>query len=168
MQILASRVKGYRWTIAILVYFLAMGLLGPRAEAAFILERADGSMPTKGAPALVDVSGLATVPLEVLRVSRPAPARVVQPTRLPEASSGTVWDRLVQCEAGGNWGTNTGNGYHGGLQFHPNTYSSYRLPGYPQFAWQATRAQQIEVAKRVLAAQGWGAWPACSRKIGVR
>jgi hypothetical protein len=81
------------------------------------------------------------------------------------ADSGTVWDRLAQCEASGNWSINTGNGFSGGLQFTPSTWRAFGGTGR---AHQASREQQIVVAERVLAKQGWGAWPACSRKLGLR
>ena len=58
--------------------------------------------------------------------------------------------------------------YHGGLQFDARTWSAYRPEGFPALASEATREQQIEVAERVLARQGWGAWPACSRRLGLR
>jgi len=86
----------------------------------------------------------------------------------PAASAdtgGTVWDRLAQCESSGNWAINTGNGFSGGLQFTPSTWRAF---GGSSKAHQASRAQQIVVAERVLAKQGWGAWPACSRKLGLR
>lgn len=76
-----------------------------------------------------------------------------------------VWDRIAQCESGGNWSINTGNGYSGGLQFHPQTWKAYGGKGR---AHNASRGEQIAVAERVLAGQGWGAWPACSRKAGLR
>ena len=79
-----------------------------------------------------------------------------------------IWDALSLCEAGGRWFYNGSSGFDGGLQFHPGTWSAYRLPGYPEFAWQADRLQQISVARRVLAEQGWQAWPVCSRKLGLR
>jgi Transglycosylase-like domain len=79
-----------------------------------------------------------------------------------------VWDRLASCESGQTWNYNGPSGFDGGLQFHPGTWSAYKLPGYPRYAWQATREMQIRVAERVLAAQGWGAWPACSAKLGLR
>jgi resuscitation-promoting factor RpfA len=81
-----------------------------------------------------------------------------------EAAPSSVWDRVAQCESGGNWGTNTGNGYYGGLQFSPSTWRAYGGSG---SASGASREQQIAVAERVLAAQGWGAWPVCSRKAGA-
>lgn len=83
------------------------------------------------------------------------------------ATSGSVWDKLSGCEASGDWSYNGPSGFDGGVQFEPGTWSAYRLPGYPAYAYQATREQQIAVAERVLAAQGWGAWPACSAKLGL-
>lgn len=79
----------------------------------------------------------------------------------------TVWDRLAECESGGNWQSTVGL-YEGGLQFHPQTWDAYKPAGYPAAAYQASREQQILVAERVLASQGWGAWPACSAKLGLR
>jgi LysM repeat protein len=80
------------------------------------------------------------------------------------AAPDSAWDKLAQCESGGNWKTNTGNGYYGGLQFNPTTWRAYGGSGLPH---QASRDQQIAVAERTLAAQGWGAWPSCSKKMGV-
>ncbi|GHG49247.1 transglycosylase [Sinomonas cellulolyticus] len=80
------------------------------------------------------------------------------------AASGSTWDALAQCESSGNWAINTGNGFSGGLQFTPSTWAAYGGVGAPQ---NATRDQQIAVAERVLAGQGWGAWPACSAKLGL-
>lgn len=87
----------------------------------------------------------------------------------PTASAATDsdWDRLAGCEAGGNWAINTGNGYHGGLQFSPSTWSAYGGQEFAPYAYQASREQQIAVGERVLAGQGWGAWPACSASLGL-
>ena len=81
------------------------------------------------------------------------------------AVGGSVWDRLAQCESGGNWATNTGNGYSGGLQFSAGTWRANGGSGSPH---TASRAEQIRVAQRVLASQGWGAWPSCSARLGLR
>lgn len=81
------------------------------------------------------------------------------------AQEGSSWDRLAQCESSGKWNINSGNGYSGGLQFSPRTWAAFGGEGR---AHQASREQQIAVAERVLAQQGWGAWPACSRKLGLR
>lgn len=80
------------------------------------------------------------------------------------ATSSNVWDQLAQCESGGNWSINTGNGFSGGLQFTPSTWAAYGGNGAPE---NATREQQIAVAERVQASQGWGAWPACSAQLGL-
>ena len=81
------------------------------------------------------------------------------------ADTGSAWDRLAQCESSGNWAINTGNGFSGGLQFTPSTWRAFGGSG---LAHHASREEQIAVAERVLAKQGWNAWPACSRKLGLR
>ncbi|WP_289781767.1 transglycosylase family protein [Ornithinimicrobium faecis] len=78
-----------------------------------------------------------------------------------------VWDRVAQCESGGNWSINTGNGYYGGLQFHPQTWKGFGGGTYAGYAHQASKAEQIAIARRVLHAQGPGAWPVCSVKAGL-
>jgi len=70
------------------------------------------------------------------------------------------WDAIAQCESGGNWAINTGNGYYGGLQFSPSTWSSNGGVGMPN---QASRSEQIRIAENVLRTQGIGAWPTCGR-----
>ncbi|MDY6049311.1 MAG: resuscitation-promoting factor Rpf1 domain-containing protein [Corynebacterium sp.] len=88
---------------------------------------------------------------------------------IPNASAATdrEWDLLAQCESGGNWAINTGNGYYGGIQFAAGTWNAYGGQKYAPTANLATREQQIMVAEHVLAAQGWGAWPACSARYGL-
>ena len=81
------------------------------------------------------------------------------------AAPSGVWDKLAQCESSGNWSANTGNGFSGGLQFTPSTWKAFGGEGR---AHNASRAEQIAVAERVLDGQGWGAWPACSKKLGLR
>ena len=80
------------------------------------------------------------------------------------ATPASTWDALAQCESGGNWAINTGNGFSGGLQFTPQTWAGFGGTGSPE---NASRAQQIAVAERVQATQGWGAWPACAAKLGL-
>jgi len=88
---------------------------------------------------------------------RPAP---------PASTSGLNWDALAQCEAGGNWSINTGNGYYGGLQFNLGTWRSYGGPGYPN---DNSREQQIAIGQKVVNANGgsYSAWPACRAKLGL-
>lgn len=83
----------------------------------------------------------------------------------PAPSNGGVWDNIAQCESGGNWGTNTGNGYYGGLQFTPSSWHAVGGSGLPS---QASRSEQIARAKILQSRQGWGAWPACTSKLGIR
>jgi resuscitation-promoting factor RpfA len=87
------------------------------------------------------------------------------PVASADTGTGTAWDKLAQCESTGNWSINTGNGFSGGLQFTPSTWRAFGGTG---AAHHASREEQIVVAERVLAKQGWRAWPACSRKLGLR
>ena len=80
------------------------------------------------------------------------------------AATGAQWDAVAQCESGGNYAINTGNGFSGGFQFTPSTWSAFGGQGAPQ---NATRDQQIQVAERVLAGQGKGAWPVCGKNLGA-
>ena len=87
---------------------------------------------------------------------------------LADAATNTQWDALAQCESGGNWSINTGNGFYGGLQFTASTWRAYGGSAFAATANKATREQQISVAAKVAASQGWGAWPVCSAKAGIR
>jgi len=80
------------------------------------------------------------------------------------AATGAQWDAVAQCESGGNYAINTGNGFSGGFQFTPSTWSAFGGQGAPQ---NATKDQQIQVAERVLAGQGKGAWPVCGVNLGA-
>ncbi|TYL45366.1 DUF348 domain-containing protein [Nocardioides sp. BGMRC 2183] len=81
------------------------------------------------------------------------------------AGGNTVWDQLAQCESGGNWAINTGNGYYGGLQFNLGTWQSYGGSGMPH---ENSREQQIAIAEKVRAATGgYGSWPACAASLGL-
>lgn len=75
------------------------------------------------------------------------------------------WERLAQCESGGNWSINTGNGYYGGLQFSLSSWRAVGGTGYPH---EASRATQIEMGRRLHAQGGWGHWPGCTRSFGWR
>jgi hypothetical protein len=84
-----------------------------------------------------------------------------------DAATGRTWNRLAGCESGGNWHINTGNGYYGGVQFSAGTWTGYGGGKYAPRADLATRAEQIAIAEKVLKGQGWGAWPACSARLGL-
>jgi resuscitation-promoting factor RpfB len=88
-------------------------------------------------------------------------------TEVPPVSNGGTWDALAQCEAGGNWAINTGNGYYGGVQFDQNTWERNGGLRYAARADLATREEQIAIAEVTRARQGWGAWPTCSARLGA-
>jgi len=81
----------------------------------------------------------------------------------PAMADSVNWDAIAQCESGGSWHINTGNGYYGGLQFSQSTWEAYGGAQYASRADLASRSQQIAVAERTLAGQGIGAWPVCGR-----
>lgn len=78
-----------------------------------------------------------------------------------------IWDELAECESGGNWSINTGNGYYGGLQFSSSTWKAYGGGTYASRADLAPREAQIIIAKKTLEGQGPGAWPTCSKRVGL-
>lgn len=111
----------------------------------------------------------AAKPATVARGTKAAVAtRAASGAAAPSVAGGSVWDSIAACESGGNWSTNTGNGYQGGLQFDQSTWAAYGGTAYAPTADQATREQQIAIAEKTQAAQGWGAWPACTAKLGLR
>ncbi len=85
----------------------------------------------------------------------------------PAHGAKTVWDKVAQCESGGNWKINTGNGYYGGLQFLGSSWRAYGGKKYASHAHKATKAEQIAIARRVLADVGRGAWPTCGRRANL-
>lgn len=120
------------------------------------MTRIVAGMMVAGSPfVLAGTANAATVPTTQIAASAPSATPV--PT--------DVWDSIAQCESGGKWNTNTGNGYSGGLQFSPSTWRAYGGKGSPH---RASVAEQKRVAKKVLAGQGWGAWPSCSKKAGAK
>jgi resuscitation-promoting factor RpfA len=130
--------------VVLLVLLSAPGLSGRNAEAA-------------------EVQAPARIPAQV------APARAVNAmtvTAAPAVSAGTDWGRIAECESNGRWHIDTGNGYHGGLQFAPSTWRAYGGGQYAPRADLATRSEQIAVGERVARSQGLSAWPNCGR-LGV-
>jgi LysM repeat protein len=111
------------------------------------------------APASSQVAYTAPAATYQQPVAAPAPAPVVS------AAGGGVWDQLAACESGGNWAINTGNGYYGGLQFSLSSWRGVGGSGYPH---QASKAEQISRGEMLRASGGWGHWPACSAKLGLR
>ncbi|MBJ6631686.1 transglycosylase family protein [Streptomyces griseoincarnatus] len=102
-----------------------------------------------------------------------AGATLLAPLGLLAAAGGAaaaddgVWDRIAQCESGGDWHINTGNGYYGGLQFSASTWRAFGGTAYAPTADRASKAQQIEIATKVQRTQGWNAWPVCGARAGA-
>lgn len=97
--------------------------------------------------------------------AQPAPQPHVHAASRTAVRPAPVWDRLAECESGGDWSINTGNGFYGGLQFTLQSWWWVGGEGYPH---RASRTEQIRRAERLLDLQGWSAWPSCSRKLGLR
>src|SRR3954469_25386224 len=92
-------------------------------------------------------------------------AALLGPASAAQASS-VNWDAIAQCESGGNWSINTGNGFYGGLQFTKGTWKGYGGNKYASTPNKASRSEQIAIAEKVLDGQGIGAWPVCGKKAG--
>ena len=82
------------------------------------------------------------------------------------ASGSTVWDQLAQCESGGNWAINTGNGYYGGLQFNLGTWQAYGGTGLPEREQPRDPDRDRRAGPRRRRG-GYSAWPACSQSLGL-
>ncbi|RVW06304.1 resuscitation-promoting factor [Rhodococcus spongiicola] len=115
-------------------------------------------------------TGRQSVATTVTTPAQPSIVRVgAKPgTEVPPVENGETWDALAQCEAGGNWSINTGNGYYGGVQFNQGTWERQGGLKYAPRADLATREEQIAIATRTQQTQGWGAWPSCSSRLGLR
>lgn len=119
--------------------------------------------------AMADIAAaLATLPLPSPPITV-APRQVqTRPPVIVDPSDPGVWDALAHCETRGNWATDSVPGFAGGLGFANGTWASNGGTEFAESAADATREQQIEIAQRVLAGSGWGAWPGCSSLLGLR
>ena len=97
----------------------------------------------------------------------PPPPPPPPPAPAPPVANGAIWDQVAMCESSGNWAMNSGNGYSGGLQFYQGTWVGHGGTEFAPYAYMASREAQIAVAERVLASQGWNAWPGCARRLGL-
>lgn len=155
--------------VAILALGIVVGVIG---GAAFQIHAADesdmGGADLTGKES--DDTGEHIVP-EVEAVPSPAPQPVSQADLTvgsPAQVQYGVWDRLAECESSSRWHIASGNGFYGGLQFDKATWARHGGLAYAWRADVATREQQILIAQRTQASQGWSAWPYCSRHIGLR
>jgi hypothetical protein len=105
-----------------------------------------------------------TAATAVAASATPSTTAVVKPKPQLSATAGGVWAALRQCESGGNYQENTGNGFYGAYQFSASTWTSLGYPGRPD---QEPPAMQDAAAQKLQSRSGWGQWPACSRKLGL-
>ncbi|HEX8390038.1 MAG TPA: transglycosylase family protein [Candidatus Saccharimonadales bacterium] len=123
------------------------------------------ALPERALPQATVAAPEPTAPVAAQTPTEAPRAPQATQTTAPVVPSGSVWDSLAICESGGNWAINTGNGFYGGLQF---TTSSWQAVGGTGLPSQASREEQISRAQSLQAIQGWGAWPACAAKLGLR
>jgi hypothetical protein len=144
------------------------GSLSARSAATSLSAATDAPEQVVTEPA--PTPGEAPMQATLLVVPTPPPAPVAvapAPQRVVTYDGDTVWDDLAQCESGGNWAINTGNGYYGGLQFSYPTWHGYDGGEFAEYPHEATREEQIIVAERLHAARGFQPWPACRIKLGL-
>ena len=114
-------------------------------------------------PQIVEAKAVVTEEPQISPVTVSEPVSY-PPVTMPDDVS--RWDQLAQCESGGNWSINTGNGFTGGVQFLQSTWLAMGGGEFAPDAYLASREQQIIVAERLVAVSGWGAWPGCASKFG--
>jgi hypothetical protein len=141
------------------------GLLSARIQTAGAF---GGAAPETLEDAAIPAPESVAMEATLVAEATPAPptaAAPAAPQPVVTYDGDTVWDALAQCESGGNWAINTGNGYYGGLQFSQGSWSAAGGSGSPA---DASREEQIRVAENLQSMQGWGAWPSCSSQLGLR
>lgn len=122
-----------------------------------------------GAVALVLVLAVPASASPAAAVAAPPPPRPGAPGRSVDCGPGGQWpwDCVADCESGGRWAVNTGNGFYGGLQFWQPTWEEHGGLAFAPRADLATREQQIRVGEELLGSQGWEAWPVCAKRYGL-
>ena len=152
-----------RTRICLCVAFASLGLI-------FVAEPVAPSSVEAIAPAMSVAIIPPTIPpiVEATPVVTEPPQTTTTSTTQPVVSESSRWDQLAQCESGGDWSINTGNGFSGGVQFLRSTWLAMGGGEFAPDAYLASKDEQIVVAERLLKVSGWGAWPGCTRKFGWR
>lgn len=141
------------------------GSLSERQQAAGLLPVSEGTESLGAAPLPTPNAAPMEATIRTIATPRLVPVAAAPGESVPV--DGSVWDRLAQCESGGNWAINTGNGYYGGLQFNYSTWLSNGGGDFAEYAHLATREQQILIAENLHARRGFQPWPACRAKLGL-
>jgi hypothetical protein len=152
-----------RTRICLCVAFASLGLI-------FVADPVAPSTVEAIEPAISVAIIPPTVPpiVEAVPVVTEPPQTTTTITTQPVVSESSRWDQLAQCESGGNWAINTGNGFTGGVQFLQSTWLAMGGGEFAADAYLASKAEQIIVAERLVEVSGWGAWPGCTAKFGWR
>lgn len=145
----------------------ALGHLDSDDQVVTVAAADDATTTSTAAPTTTNTTAPATTTSSTTSSTTAAPTTTTTAAPASRPAHSGVWDRLAGCESGGRWSIHD-SVHEGGLQFAVSTWDSFKPAGFPDGAHQATREQQILVAERVLDAQGWRAWPTCSRKLGLR
>jgi hypothetical protein len=152
-----------RTRICLCVAFASLGLI-------FVADPVAPSTVEAIEPAISVAIIPPTIPpiVEAVPVVTEPPQTTTTITTQPVVSEGTRWEQLAECESGGNWSINTGNGFSGGVQFLQSTWLAMGGGEFAPDAYLASKAEQIIVAERLVEVSGWGAWPGCTAKFGWR
>lgn len=152
-----------RTRICLCVAFASLGLI-------FVADPVAPSSVEAIEPAISVAIIPPTVPpiVEAVPVVTEPPQTTTTTTTQPVVSEGSRWDQLAECESGGDWSINTGNGFSGGVQFLQSTWLAMGGGEFAPDAYLASKAEQIIVAERLVKVSGWGAWPGCTSKFGWR
>jgi len=152
---------------------------GTAANSATSTARSAPSATSTARSAPSATSTVRSAPSATSTIATTAPRTTANPSsKTPEAGGGntvasgladsSVWDALAQCESGGNWAINTGNGLYGGLQLDRGAWLSNGGAAYAPLPSAATRQQQILIAEKLRADRGFSPWSSCARKLGLR
>lgn len=139
--------------------FAGQSLTLPGIDAPYVVHPGDTLTTILGSQHVPDAVLAAVVAPE----PAPAPLEAPVPVAPPAVHQSVNWDRVASCESGNNWAINTGNGYEGGLQWAPGTWSANKPAGAPSHAYNASREQQIQAAETLYAKQGRSPWPVCGK-----
>jgi len=140
------------------------GVYGPATEKAVASWQRSNGLQVDGIAGPVTIASLRSA----VRRSNATQVTATLPPPPAPVPHYAQWVRLAVCESGSRWDYNGGSGYDGGLQFSPGTWTAMGGGQFAQYAWGASAVEQMIVAERVLDAQGWRAWPTCSRRLGLR
>ena len=160
-----AKLKSYGYTIAV------DGIYGPQTTRVVkSWQRSNGLLVDGIAGPITQASlGLtATAGIPAERGPAEQAATTLPPPPAPVIEHYDIWIRMAQCESGGNWQINTGNGYYGGIQFALTSWRAVDGDEFAAYPHQATMEEQMIAGERLLDIQGWGAWPTCARKLGLR